>query len=619
MQAIPWPLRPLLFAAIGGLTALAVYYLIDDLQAGDEAFTLRTTAAIAITTFSLVLALVSRRDRLPSATLFALITAGVVAGICYWRIHIDWPHPFNFLSLALALFIAAPFYQSAVGSSGASTGDNTGHPAGDANQRNQKPLHANAVQVDARRRKALKYDALQYNALQYKALHYNAWSNAVTIPLGLLFVALTFAMAYLLAELFSLVGVDQLKQILEKDLPPWLIGGTALGAALGTLREHDTIIASTQRLVQSVFSLLTSPLALGLGGFLLILPFTGLDTLWNNTDNTTATLFSCALAALVFLNTVVREDSINQSNNRIMQLAARVLAISLAPLALITALAIKLRVEQYGWTPDRLWATVIGSLLLVYGLLYLLSALRRQQFNESIRQSNLTLALLVCALALLLATPLFDFGKVSLNDQMARFKDGRVSEDNLDVVSMAFDFGPAGRAALLDLRNTASPSLASRIDNILAADSRRAAQFLDTEAEADITVTVMNGSGTVPEELRHAIQLSEGCGADYCYLFWSAGGQEAIVLDQICSSHTPTPCQPNVQRYTTNGSQWFHHYHNNRYDRLYETLHPADRPASLSVFIKALDNAARQGLLELRPVQRQQLFIDGIPVGPTLP
>ena len=142
-----------------------------------------------------------------------------------------------------------------------------------------------------------------------------------------------------------------------------MLGGTALGASIGTLREYESIIASTQRLVQSIFSLLATPLALGLAGFLLVLPFTGLESLWSNTRNTSATLFSCALAALVFLNSVVRDDAENQSNNRLMQLGARVLALCVAPLALIAALAIKLRVDQYGWTPDRLWATVICSLL----------------------------------------------------------------------------------------------------------------------------------------------------------------------------------------------------------------------------------------------------------------
>lgn len=573
MHAIPWPLRPLLFTVTGCLTALAVYFLVENIQPEDDNFMHRASAAVAIATFSLVFYMVSRRDRLPGAAWFALLTAGVVAGICYWRLHIDWPHPFNFLALAVALFIAAPFYQSS--------------------------LHS--------------------TWRNYQALHFHAWSNAVIIPLGLLFVALSFAMAYLLAELFALVGIDQLKQLLRQNITPWIIFGTALGASLGTLREHDNIIASTQRLVQSVFALLTAPLALGLGGFLLTLPFTGLDTLWNNTRNTSATLFSCALAALIFVNAVVREDTENQSHNRVMQLAARVLAVCLAPLALICALAIKLRVEQYGWTPDRLWASVIGALLLGYGSLYVFSALRRLRFNEAIRQTNLALAVLVCALAVLLATPLLDFGRVSLNDQMSRLHDGRITEDKLDVIAMAYDFGPAGRIALLDLRESASPSLGKRIDKAIDAKSRRAAQYLDTPTRPDITITVMNGPDTLPDQLTRVIKLNEGCSGGYCYLFWSESKQHAILLDQHCSSHQSTSCRPQVQRYAINGSQWYRSRGNESLHRLYNSLPSADRPPSVNAFIEALDDAAKRRAVELRPVQRQQLFIDGIPVGPTLP
>ena len=575
MHSTPWPQRPLLFTVLGTACALGLYSLIDNIKPLDDGFAQRIALAVAMSTFCLVFAVVSRRDRWPGATLFSLTAAGVVAGISYWRIHIDWPHAFNFMALVVALFIAAPFYQAS--------------------------LHT------------------QWR--NYRALHHHAWSNAVIIPLGLLFVALTFAMAYLLAKLFELVGISQLQDWLRMDITPWLLSGAALGASLGALREHDNIIASSQKLVQTVFSLLATPLAIGLGGFLLVLPFTGLDTLWNNTRNTSATLFACALAALVFANAVVRDDADNQSHSRILQLAARLLAVCLAPLALITALAIRLRVEQYGWTPDRLWATVISSLLLCYGLWYLVSALRRLQFNESIRQANTVLALLVCALATVLATPLFEFGKVSVKDQLARLNDGRVSEDKFDVAAMAFDYGPAGRNALAELKETATPELVTRMEKVLAAGSRRAANIIEQQERPDISsrIIVMNGSGIVPTGLADTIQRTGACTHEYCYLFLSEKERDAVLLNQLCMTDKGENCRPDVQRYRLHGTRWSHEYHNNKLHEVFEALPDEERPGSTKAFNELLNDAVINGKFELRPVQRQQVFINGVPVGPTLP
>ena len=563
-----------MFTLLGAVSAVAVYFLVDSIEPEDANFSLRVALAAAIATFSLAVALVTRRNNLTSGLLFALVMATVIAGISYWRLHIDWPHPFNFLALAVALFVYSPFYQAS--------------------------LHT------------------QWR--DYRALHHHAWSNAVILPLGMMFVGLAFAMAHLVAELFSLVGIDHLQKLLRQDTVKWLLGGSALGASIGALREHEGIIASTQRLVQSVFSLLTSPLALGLGGFLLVLPFTGLESLWNNTNNTSATLFACAFAALVFLNSVVREDSQNQSTNRFMQIAARVLALCLAPLALISALAVKLRIDQYGWTPDRLWAVVICILLVIYGIFYLYAALRKLVFNESVRQANILLALLVCAVALTLATPLFDFGKYSVKDQLARLEDGRVTEERFDLTAMAFDFGPAGHKALAELKNTASAEFTSRIENTLSAKTRYIARRNENDRESQNkgTLRVMAGVQTIPEGLLNRLQQDRTCKYGYCYLYWSKSGREVILVNRTCSSEWFGDCRPDVYLYKLQRGFWTSSNQSADITHLYDTLPSSEKPESKEAFLRQLDTAAEQGSIELRPVQRMQLYIDGVPVGPTM-
>jgi len=65
-------------------------------------------------------------------------------------------------------------------------------------------------------------------------------------------MGLSFALAHLIATLFSLVGIDVIKTLLREALIVSFLCGTALGAAIGVLREHNAIVSSTQSVVQSV-------------------------------------------------------------------------------------------------------------------------------------------------------------------------------------------------------------------------------------------------------------------------------------------------------------------------------------------------------------------------------
>ena len=563
MNTQEWPARPFIFAVIGALSAVAIYFLTEKIKPADSYFDLRVSMAAAIAAFSAVFAVTSHRSAVLRCLLYALITALVIGGICYWRLFIQWPDAFSFVALAVAIFVLTPFFQSSL------------------------------------------YSSFK----DYKALHHHAWGNLLVAGLGVLFMGLSFALAHLIATLFSLVGLDFLKTLLREDLFVSLLCGTALGAAIGVLREHDAIVSSTQSVVQSVFSLFVTPLALGLAGFVAVLPFTGLTTLWDSTRYTTATLFACATFALIVVNAVVREDAAGQSKNRIILIATRILAITIAPLAAIGAVAIKLRVEQHGWSPDRLWAVVICALLLAYSLCYVIAALTKV-FPAFIRRANLYLALVVCALALLLATPLLDFGAVSAKDQLRRLAEGVISEDKLDLAAMAYDFGPAGREALESLKSNALPDFVARIDGVLDTKSRRQASFLERQRSVNNVsdkIKINPPSWTVPDELLKVIGRNTCEGDGYCYLYASDNNSEVLVLEQMCSGNGK--CQPRVKIYRLRNEQW-------RFDSTRQPIFNLDKAAgSRDDYLKRLDLAASAGKLELKPVQRMQLFIDDEPFG----
>jgi hypothetical protein len=67
--------------------------------------------------------------------------------------------------------------------------------------------------------------------------------------------------------------------------------------------------------------------------------------------------------------------------------------------------------------------------------------------------------LFISVLALLLSTPLANFGAISTRDQLARLASGKVSPEQFDWAALRFDFGPAGRRALERLASSGSPQV----------------------------------------------------------------------------------------------------------------------------------------------------------------
>jgi len=96
----------------------------------------------------------------------------------------------------------------------------------------------------------------------------------------------------------------------------------------------------------------------------------------------------------------------------------------------------------------------------------------RRDFDDLLRPLQQKLAIGLALLALFLALPILDFGAISTRDQLARLKSGAVSVEKFDWAAMAFDFGPAGRAALKELARSPDKVRAEAATAVLAVKNR---------------------------------------------------------------------------------------------------------------------------------------------------
>jgi hypothetical protein len=249
-------------------------------------------------------------------------------------------------------------------------------------------------------------------------------------------------------------------------------------------------------------------LAFALVVFLVSIPFTGLEGLWDSWVSAAALLLTASAGAILLANAVIGDGHDEGSTNTILRWSALALVAVVLPLAFLAALAMGIRIDEYGWTPERIWGAIAVGVAITYGLGGWWSIWRgRRDFDDQLRPVQTRLAIAVCGLALFLALPILDFGAISARSQLARLESGRVEPEKFDWAAMAFDFGPAGRRRLADVaregpvgwRTMATSALKSN-DRWAVAERTRAATEADDVAKR---VRVLSpGLRLTPEILR---------------------------------------------------------------------------------------------------------------------
>lgn len=554
-----WPSRPWALALMLGLAAMLVHFASD----GGEQVPWRMAITAALVFGPLACAVTLSPERWKSSTLFAGGVALVMAGIA-WRAtsagdrYAD--EGFWVAAGLLAVTLSVPLFQAG--------------------------FHRHRW------------------ATSYKATHFHVWTDAITAAGALAFVGLSWALIAILAELFSAIRIELLKDLIEEEIFGWVYSGVTFGAALGVLRNQLKIIGTLQNVVLLVLSILALPLAVALVLFLLAVALSGLDVLWEATRSATPLLLAIAVGCFVLANSVVRDDDEHASHSRVLRVAGFVLALGILPLSVMAALSMGTRIAQHGLSPERLWAIVSIAVAVAYGVAYFVSAIRGWRtlleggWREHLRQSNLHLAVLTCGIALVLAMPIFNFGAISAKNQIARLDSGAVSVEDFDFNALRWDFGDAGRAALADLA-AREGEVAKLAAEAQAMESRGFGPLLPEQRDAIAGVDLSGFDEAAATAIRARLEEDAWLCQDGCRianLREDANGVLAVVLNtkERGGSMRLLRVEPNAQR------------------AIVLDVVQGELGRSVAREVPEFDGDAT---VELRPFTGQQVYIDGKPVG----
>lgn len=310
--------------------------------------------------------------------------------------------------------------------------------------------------------------SFSYRELRYSHLFRWSWRNFLTLALALLFSGCFWGVLMLWAGLFKAIKVDFFYDLFTEKW--FLYPAIALANGFGVVmfRNLSHIIDTITRLQQALMKFLLVVLVLVSILFLSALPFTGLEPLWE-TGGSTLILWMQALL-LFFINAVYQDDPDARPYQLWLHRFIYFGVMFLPVYSAISFYGLSLRVDQYGWSLMRCWAFLIWFLLALFPIGYIWGIIRlRDNWLQQLSRTNIVMGLLVLVVMLLVNSPLLDFRKVVVNNQISRLENKVLDLDDFDVRYFRQHLARPGYLALQNLKEQyaeSNPAFKLRITNL---------------------------------------------------------------------------------------------------------------------------------------------------------
>lgn len=304
-------------------------------------------------------------------------------------------------------------------------------------------------------------------AARYATYFDTAWKHGVQLLLALAFTGVFWAMLWLGAELFSLIGIKAVKELLRKEWFHDPAIGLAFAAAVHLTDVRAALTKGARTLGLTLLAWLTPIMALIAAAFLVALPFTGLTPLWD-TKAAAAVLLGASAVLILLVNACYQDGE--REPHLALRWAARIAALALTPLTALAAYAIWLRIGQYGLTPERVMGSALALLSAGYAIGYGLAAVLPGAWMKPLERTNVANPYLALVLFLAIFTPIADPTRLSVDDQVARLRHGKVTADRFDFDFLRFEAGRYGMDALKRLKGSHDAAVAKGADIALKRD-----------------------------------------------------------------------------------------------------------------------------------------------------
>ena len=271
-----------------------------------------------------------------------------------------------------------------------------------------------------------------------------SWKLVAQIVLAASFTGTFWLLLWLGAELFRLIKLEFLHELIQRRFFWIPVTTLAAAAALHVTDVSAGLVRGMRTLKLTLLSWLLPMMTLFAVAFVLALPFTGLEPLWS-TRRAAFILLSSAAALVVLINAAYQDGQPDAPVAAILRYARLAAAFVIAPLVILAGFGLMLRVQQYGWTPPRVYALACFAVLACYALGYGLAGSFSGPALRGLQATNVGTACVVLAVLLVLFSPIADPARISVDDQISRLRSGQTPPDNMDFRFLRFIAGVSAR------------------------------------------------------------------------------------------------------------------------------------------------------------------------------
>jgi hypothetical protein len=297
----------------------------------------------------------------------------------------------------------------------------------------------------------------------YTLLFSATWRNTVKLSSAAVFIGLFWGLLLLWAQLFKVLKVNYFYELFTGRGFIYPMTGIAYGIGLSLYSAKEDALAGIYRASLNVLGWLLPLVTFIILLFLLSLLFLGLEPLWKTGFATS--LMLALLGLMVFLFNAAWQDA--EGIVKFPGWLKNLISVGLVftPLYIVLcAYSLSLRISQYGWSVDRLWASLAVLEFSIYTVGYAVASVRRKNtWMHDAKIVNIAGALLAVTLLFLTCTPLLDPARIAVNSQIDRLLDGKVEVNEFDFDYLRFEAGKYGNDQLKDLLNLSDHPQAERI------------------------------------------------------------------------------------------------------------------------------------------------------------
>jgi len=305
----------------------------------------------------------------------------------------------------------------------------------------------------------------------YTDLFEFSWQNALLLAEAAVFTGVFWLLLFLWGALFKVVNIAFFSELFTQPAFAYPVSSIAFGYAIYLIESHEKIVVTLRRHLLGVFGWLLPLIALIAVLFLLALPFTGLQPLWE-TGHASSLMLWLQFLFIHFLNSAYEDGQSEPRYPAWLKQVVRFAVFALPIYAALCAYSLGLRVEQHGWTVVRVWGAIATFIAALYGIGYAAAALRRSPWMGRVAPINVGMAAVVAGVLLLATSPLLDPRRLSAASQAERLRAGSVPAAKFDYDYLRFELGRYGKDALAELSRDPNQEIAELASGSLVKTAR---------------------------------------------------------------------------------------------------------------------------------------------------